>query len=397
MHHTTDPFAERTILGLDPNGRGIALLWASPALFFTVFPFIVAFGYGLTTVSGSVLFTLTVTMIISYGVIWLVNPTPARDIRLTRTLMGSHLLLFVVTVAMVLWGIHIGSHADMVNMLGFSFAAWIMQGPRRLVLPVLSLTLLVYGCVHWLWLPTAGFPVGVVASVVMTSLSRASVEADLRQRERQKQMLTIAQEQERLRIGSDLHDILGHSLTAIVMKAQLADRLMGLNRFEDARTHMSDLLELSRSSLAEVRAVVANMRSLNLDNQLEQSEALLESSGISVEVQHEGMPAPGPATTLFARILREATTNILGHSKATYVRIILSRTALEVRNNGYSATLSDKTRGSATGLQGLRENAEGLATLSWTGRGDQWILRAELIPSVLTSGEPRSVQEEDLS
>lgn len=378
---------ETNVLGLDPNGRVMSLLWASPALIFALFPLTFAVQRDLTSFWGAGLALLTLGMIVAYVAVWLINPTPAESSSFTPRFTLSHGALFTVTCVLIWWSIEMDNNGTMLNMLAYSYAAWILQSPKRATIIGLGVALAGYGAIQWFFLPDAGFPYGVFMVTVTTSLSRLAIEVEERKKAQQQHMLTLAQEQERLRIGADLHDILGHSLTAIVMKAQVADKLLAAERTEEARQQVSDLLELSRASLAEVRAVVANMRSLNLDNELTHATTLLESAGIHVALDNQGAPPPGPSTNAFARILREATTNILAHSSAKHVEISLSPTSLVIRNDGYSARLADKTRGSATGLQGLREAIETLGSLSWGSEGVHWVIRADLSPSTLLSPE----------
>lgn len=370
--------ASPKIFGLDPDGRGMSLLWASPALTFTIFPFIAAFRWGIGTLAGGVLFALTLAMIALYICVWLMNPTPSIKQSFTWAFSISHGLLLVISLALVAWSVHLGNDGSMLNMMGYSFAAWIMQAPRRWVIHGTVAGIIVFSLVQWTFLPQATVPFGVIMAVVMTYLSRMSIESNLQQKAQQQHMLAIAHQQERLRIGADLHDILGHSLTAIVMKAQVADKLLTAARVEDAHQQIGELVNISRSSLAEIRAVVEGIRSLNLDDELSHATALLESSSTEVTVDQYGVPSRGVATSAFARVLREATTNILAHSQARHVQITVTDSLLEVRNDGYRPSLAQRTRGSGTGLPGLREQMDGLGSVTWGLAGQSWVVRAEL-------------------
>ncbi len=101
--------ASPRVFGLDPDGRVMSLLWASPALTFTIFPFFAAFRWGITTLAGGVLFALTVGMIATYMCVWVVNPTPATKPVFTRTFILSHSLLLALSVALVAWSVHLGN------------------------------------------------------------------------------------------------------------------------------------------------------------------------------------------------------------------------------------------------------------------------------------------------
>lgn len=371
---TTSP----KIFGFDPDGRGMSLLWASPALTFTIFPFMSAFHLGIGTFEGGVLFGLTVAMVASYICVWLLNLTPSDKQSFTWRFTVSHGLLMALSIALVVWSVRLGNDGSMLNMLGYSFAAWIMQAPKRWVVHGTVAGIIAFSLAQWSFVPQATVPFGVIMAVVMTCLSRLSIESNLQQKAQQEHMLALAHQQERLRIGADLHDILGHSLTAIVMKAQAADRLLTASRVEDAHQHIRDLLKISRSSLTEIRTVVEGMRSLDLEDELAHAIALLESSGTKVTVDQRGLPSGGAATSAFARVLREATTNILAHSRARHVNILLTDSCVEVRNDGYRSALAQRTHGSGTGLPGLREQMDGLGSLVWGASGSSWVVRAEL-------------------
>ncbi|WP_248966371.1 sensor histidine kinase [Sphaerisporangium perillae] len=142
---------------------------------------------------------------------------------------------------------------------------------------------------------------------------------------------------ERLRISRDLHDGLGHSLTAIVLKGDLAARLMDRD-LPAAKTEVGALVQVAREAAQEVRQVARGYRRMTLADEVHRAAALLESSGIGCQVNlAEITPSREPDEAL-AWAVREGVTNILRHSRATTCSITTSdragRTHLEIVNNG---------------------------------------------------------------
>ncbi|MFI6537703.1 sensor histidine kinase [Nonomuraea sp. NPDC050547] len=151
------------------------------------------------------------------------------------------------------------------------------------------------------------------------------------------QVAQLAVDNERLRFSRDLHDTLGHTLTSITIRSQLAARLARTDPDRAAR-EMGDVEAAARQALDEVRHAVAGYRVPALSEELEKAARELELAGIEVEISPAGGPIPGAAETLLAWAVREAATNVLRHSGARRCRITLrvdtSWADLEVRDNG---------------------------------------------------------------
>ena len=182
--------------------------------------------------------------------------------------------------------------------------------------------------------------------------------------------------EERLRFARDLHDLLGHSLSVIVLKAELARRL--LERQEaptQVRAEVGDVEEIARRALEEVREAVTGYRARSFTAELDRTRVALEAAGTTVAVEVADEPLPPDVETLLARVLREATTNIVRHSRAHHAHVGLTRSGagvrLEVRDDGVggeaasvqaaAARPPDDERGDAAGGTGLRSLAERVA------------------------------------
>ncbi|HEY2076773.1 MAG TPA: histidine kinase [Streptosporangiaceae bacterium] len=144
--------------------------------------------------------------------------------------------------------------------------------------------------------------------------------------------------EERLRIARDLHDLLGHSLSLITLKAELAGRVIGTDPGRAAR-EISELESVARQSLADVRGAVAGFRQPDLTGELVAARQLLDAAGIAAEITYADTAAlPQEVDSALAWAVREGATNVVRHSTATQVAITVSITpataTAEIRDNG---------------------------------------------------------------
>ncbi len=144
--------------------------------------------------------------------------------------------------------------------------------------------------------------------------------------------------EERLRIARDLHDLLGHSLSLITLKAELAGRVIGTDPHR-AAAEISELESVARQSLSDVRAAVAGYRQPDLAGELESAKQLLDSAGISSRItapQSDALSNEVDAALAWA--VREGTTNVVRHSRATRVTIDVhaspATAVAEISDNG---------------------------------------------------------------
>lgn len=164
----------------------------------------------------------------------------------------------------------------------------------------------------------------------------------------------LAVQEERNRFARDLHDILGHSLTVITVKAELAGRLIAANP-ERAATEVADVEQLARAALADVRAAVAGYRELSLAGELVSARAALQAAGIKAELPTVVDEVPEENRELFAWVVREGVTNVVRHSGAKRCTIRLGARQIEVLDDGKGPTPGGGASGH--GLMGLRERA----------------------------------------
>ncbi|MGQ5261667.1 sensor histidine kinase [Micromonospora sp. ZYX-F-536] len=168
----------------------------------------------------------------------------------------------------------------------------------------------------------------------------------------------LAAAEERLRFARDVHDVLGHSLTVIAVKAELAARLVPVDP-ERAGREATEVQRLAASALTEVRETVHGYRAVDLGEQLAAVAEVLRSCGVRCTVPPTPADLPQRAATELAVVLREAGTNVLRHSRADWCRIRIDREKDVVRMTVANDGADD--RGPDAHSHGLRGLADRLA------------------------------------
>ncbi|MEV4477105.1 sensor histidine kinase [Nonomuraea sp. NPDC049504] len=169
----------------------------------------------------------------------------------------------------------------------------------------------------------------------------------------------LAVENERLRFARDLHDTLGHTLTAITIRSQLAARLAPADPVR-AAAEMGEVEGAARQALDEMRQAVTGYRAASLAQELEGAARNLALAGIEVTVSPADRPVPAAAETLLAWSVREAATNVLRHSRARRCRVSLRAdetcAEVEIVDDGRARrSTGDSALGTGNGLAGLAE------------------------------------------
>jgi two-component system sensor histidine kinase DesK len=172
------------------------------------------------------------------------------------------------------------------------------------------------------------------------------------------QLVDLAVTRERERMGRDVHDILGHSLTVITVKTELAGRMLetlpASAAADRARAEVADVERLAREALADVRATVSGTREVSLTGELAAARSALAAAGIRADLPGAVDVVPARHRELFAWALREGITNVVRHSGATECWVRLKPDCLEVCDDGRGPGNCD---GSGNGLAGLQERA----------------------------------------
>ncbi len=217
---------------------------------------------------------------------------------------------------------------------------------------------LTYGTAYatWYWTDSVFFIfVGLYASARLPRLLN-----DLQ--ETRAELAELAVGQERLRISRDLHDLLGHSLSAVSLKGDLAIRLLRRNP-KQALAEIESLTELARDAQRGIRAVSRNEHAVSLRSEAEAAAALLAAAGIDTRIDLNVAPLSLQVERMLAWVVREGVANALRHSRAHRCSITAGRRGgtvfLEIVNDGVLTGL-----GEGSGLIGIAERARALSGTS---------------------------------
>ena len=191
---------------------------------------------------------------------------------------------------------------------------------------------------------------GAALSGLTIIIARIAVELQERRTSAERELALISQ---REAVGRDVHDILGHSLTVLTLKAEVARRLIERDPAAASRER-DEVITLARGALADVRSTVTRLRSPDLANQVEATRTALSAAQIDVEMIGSAQDIPERQRALLAWALREATTNVVRHARATNVTVHLAPGMLRVSDDGVGLA-GDKP---GNGLEGLRSRIE---------------------------------------
>ncbi len=200
------------------------------------------------------------------------------------------------------------------------------------------------------------------ASIAVFGFSRL-IRANHELAAAREQVATVAAERERMRIARDLHDLLGHSLTTITVKAALAARLFDQDPAR-ARSEIAEVEALARESLADVRAAVAGFREVRLATELATAREVLEAAGIEAQLPGAVDGLSAELGGLYGWVVREGVTNVVRHSRASRVWITLDAGGIEIVDDGSGcarkASGEIATESAGHGLEGLTERVVAL-------------------------------------
>ncbi|MEU3251743.1 sensor histidine kinase [Streptomyces sp. NPDC006997] len=239
-----------------------------------------------------------------------------------------------------------------------------------------------------------GITYGTFLSVMVTAaiLSLADTVGELR--DAREELARRAVEKERLRFSRDLHDLLGHTLSVIVVKAEAARRLAP--RAPDAALEqIADIESVGRQALTEIREAVTGYREGSLDTELASARSVLAAAGVTLTVQRSGPPLTPQSEALLGWVVREAVTNVVRHGGAVTrceigVRGGEERVRLTVTDDGVGGGVAGVAPGN--GLTGLTERltAAGGWLTAHPGPDGGFTVTAEL-PGEVGAGAPGGV------
>jgi two-component system sensor histidine kinase DesK len=304
------------------------------------------------SIAGVLGMATTLAFAVSYMSLW----TRARESRMRLLLqppltvaLGYMAVLIALGVVMVLC---VGESATAATV--FIAVAGVMTLPIRVAV---SLVVVLVAAVLSAgqaadWPSQGGVAVGTIAGSFAVLGMRGVISRNIALLRAQEENTRLVVDNERNRFARDLHDILGHSLTVITVKAELAQRLLDADPAR-ARAELADLERLSRDALTDVRRAVNGYREVSLPGELTRARMALGAAEIEARLPQSTDDVPTELRELFAWTVREGVTNVIRHSGARSCEIVLTPTSAEVRDDGRGPGTS--VHGS--GLTGLRERA----------------------------------------
>ncbi len=169
----------------------------------------------------------------------------------------------------------------------------------------------------------------------------------------------LTQVAERERIARDMHDVLGHTLSLIVLKSELASKLADRDP-QKAAVEIRDVESIARGALQELREAITGYRSAGIAAEIDHARTVLEGAGLRVDALAEPVRLPPTHEGVLALAIREAVTNVVRHADAHAVQLRLAQSRGQCRFE-----IADDGRGSSkivegNGLAGMRERIEAL-------------------------------------
>jgi two-component system sensor histidine kinase DesK len=220
------------------------------------------------------------------------------------------------------------------------------------------------------WLTGYGFPdlvqtiVFIPAIILITRIVMWSITTSWQLHTAREEITRLAVTTERLRIARDLHDLLGHNLSLIALKSELARRLVSVAP-ERAIVEISDVENVARATLQEVREAVSAYRQPSLKSELQAAQEILAAAGIAYRYEGDERMLDALPTTIEAVLswtVREGVTNVIRHSRAHQCTIHSMRgvheITIEVVDDGVGVSLIDSPENKGNGLRGLAERVE---------------------------------------
>ncbi|MFD9676307.1 sensor histidine kinase [Streptomyces sp. NPDC059981] len=213
-------------------------------------------------------------------------------------------------------------------------------------------------------LSAIGIAYGTFLSGMVTAALLALSGTVKELRDTRQELARAAVDEERLRFSRDLHDLLGHTLSVIVVKSEAARRIAPRD-MDAALEQVRDIESVGRQALTEIREAVTGYRDASLEAELDRARSALTAAGIEPFVRRSGPPLPAQTAALLGGVVREAATNVIRHSGAAGCEIELSavggRARLVITDDGHGV-------GSAPPGSGLTGLGERLAAAGGTLR-----------------------------
>ena len=302
--------------------------------------------------------------------------TTARDWQITIAATAVFLVLYfklfwtgppwnyVLIGGMAAMGLglgHINPGACVFIIYTASFIPWAIPKPRWAFVGIAGLVTALgvdaafFHAPSAFWLPATIVSLGVgTSNIFFAEKNRANVKLRMAQDE----IEHLAKVAERERIARDLHDVLGHTLSLIIVKSTLAGKLLEIDPAK-AKNEIADIEKVSREAMADIRNTLRGYSTYKLCEELQRAKSALESAGVAVESSATELSMSPALESVAALIMREAVTNVVRHAHARHCILRVARNngncVLEVQDDGRGGYQAE-----GNGIRGMRERVEAL-------------------------------------
>ena len=330
------PLTPRGVLRAARESGGLA--FSLPPVMFVLVPIV----FGWIQAPGARM-VLATALLLLYGALFAATTGIAlypRRVRLIWFVLCTVILLALIPVIGV----------NVLYMVMFQAMTHVILLPWRWAVPsmlAMSLAVMITALSLGQLIP-AGFAVmgTVMAWGIGHGIRQQALQEQLEAAQRRNAVLAVAAERER--IGRDLHDLVGHSLTSLTISAQLARRLLDTDP-EAAREQLTLIETTVRQALADVRATASGMQHVRAASEIASARTVLSTVGIQAEVPTALPPLHDDLAELFGYVIREGVTNIVRHSRATRAEIAVDEHSVTVEDDGVGIPQG----ASRSGLRGL--------------------------------------------
>lgn len=320
--------------------------WDAGPLIFSIFYFFpLAFSW---TQEGSV--NLLAQLLIYLGFVWLYWQSIAK------TGIALITLLSLMTLLCIVGSLATTGTSSLFGFVAF-FCGFSLQGKYKvygflgLLISILSTSHFIIPA-HTIYFLMPAICVSLGLFIFGWVTHRERVHRQL-QRQSEQEIKRLGAVAERERIARDLHDLLGHSLSSIALKAELASKFAAAQAYEQAQSEALQVAELAREALSEVRQAVTGYHQLALDAQLHIMASRLKDKGIAVSLNLSAVEIDKEKEASLCFFAKEVCTNIIRHSDADKVSVQLQQTQqsilVEIKDNGSVKSIKE-----GNGLMGIR-------------------------------------------
>ncbi|MDO5034407.1 MAG: histidine kinase [Actinomycetaceae bacterium] len=365
--------------------RLLSLGFASPFLAFLI-PSIYG-GFKNFPEPRAIAFTiLELIFVAAYVVVWLVNDSAPVQQRITRNYVISVGFLWVLATVLLVFR----DYDTMFNIVYLAPTLIFLTPRKHLTVAVTSFVIYAGAVIAGIYFFSDAKPATAIAASLVTTLTLVVVALSRAQLEREREAeieriraKNLSVEEERNRMASDLHDVLGQTLTAINTMSQLSAKLLERGKTEEARETQEQIARLSREALKQMRAVVHSRQTLAIPEEIDRAYQLLTAANVSVSTSVEDVEFPEHVEDAAAHVIREGAANVVHHATANHCRITVSKHGVRVTDDGRVFARGEEGR-KGTGIENLKSRVEGIGTV-FAGplpSGDGWVLELVLDQAV---------------